>query len=72
MGNILKHFNYLRKGIVDQESRREKDKFFWTRIQIVTAFNLIAELLDIFLFDHIMENNLDKAKTYIASQNPGL
>ena len=72
MGRILNTVNYLRKGIVDVERRKEKEQLFWIKIQAATALNLLAEMLEKLIFDHeAIEDNLEQAKSYIASSKPG-
>ena len=67
MGKILDSFKYLKSGIIDEESRKDKEKIFWIKIQVVTALNLIAEILEKLMFNHeAMEDNFAQAKAYIA------
>ena len=61
MSKILNGLKYLWRGIVDEESKNEKNKLFQRKVQIVTAFNLIAELIEIFYLDRNIEDNLEQA-----------
>ena len=61
----------LRKGIINKESKLEKDKLMCMKIQIITAINLLADALDFIVNKgESLENNLEQAKAYISTQEP--